>query len=233
MHANAKKENKNTKKYETNIQKYVFNSNLATISCKAVALHSSTPHPALLPRSESSVEVLFSQWIQYYQWRMLELFHRVKEMSPQLGVDFGEEEEVAGGQIWWVLWVKNEICVGVAEIMALFQCVVGGCVVVMEQPVAFLPQFRSFGLDVLPETRHNAEVERSINRLTVGNNFPMHHPVNVKEDDELDLELAPCRIHPPCFSRLAAVHPAFIASYDPGHERWVISRLLTEILAGS
>ena len=119
-----------------------------------------------------------------------------------------------------------------------------GCIVIMEQSIACAPQFRSFSLNVLPQTAKNIAVELSIHRLAFGDKFMMHNRSNVEKHDE----------H--AFGRTAAlprllwswgswalplrrllfslgiipIDPTLIPSDDPRHEGWVIHGMLMKLL---
>jgi hypothetical protein len=54
----------------------------------------------------------------------------------------------------------------------------------MEQPIARVPQFRSFSPNVLPQTAKNIVVELGVHGLTLGGKFMLHSPSNVKKHDE-------------------------------------------------
>ena len=58
------------------------------------------------------------------------------------------------------------------------------CVVIMEQPIARAPQFRSFSPSVLPQTAKNTTVELGVHGLALGDKFMVHNPSNVEKHDE-------------------------------------------------
>ena len=61
---------------------------------------------------------------------------------------------------------------------------VRGCVVVMQQPIARAPQFRSFSPNVLPQTAKNTAIELGIHGLALGEKFMVHNPSNVEKHDD-------------------------------------------------
>jgi len=72
----------------------------------------------------------------------------------------------------------------VGEKLMRYKSSVRGCIVIMEQPIAHTPQFRSFSPNVLPQTVKNAEVELSVHGLAFGGKFKVHNPSNVEKHDE-------------------------------------------------
>jgi hypothetical protein len=54
----------------------------------------------------------------------------------------------------------------------------------MQQPIARAPQFRSFSLNVLPQTVKNTAIELGIHGLALGDKFMVHNPSNVEKHDE-------------------------------------------------
>ena len=60
---------------------------------------------------------------------------------------------------------------------------VRGCVV-MEQPIARAPQFRSFSPNALAQTAKNTAVELGDHGLALGDKFMVHNPSNVEKHDE-------------------------------------------------
>ena len=67
---------------------------------------------------------------------------------------------------------------------------VRGCNVIMEQPIARAPQFRSFSLNVLPQTAKNIPVEPGVRGLPFRGKFMMHKPSSDQNHDELAIGCA-------------------------------------------
>jgi len=65
-----------------------------------------------------------------------------------------------------------------------YDSLVRGCIVIMEQPIARAPQFRSFSPNVLPQTAKNIAVELGVHGLAYGGKFMVHNPSNVEKHDE-------------------------------------------------
>jgi hypothetical protein len=59
----------------------------------------------------------------------------------------------------------------VSEKITGYESSVRGCIVIMEQPIARAPQFRSFSLNVLPRTAKNIAVELGVHGLAFGDKF--------------------------------------------------------------
>ena len=59
-----------------------------------------------------------------------------------------------------------------------------GCTVILEQPIARAPQFRSFSPNVLPQMVKNTAVEPGVHGLAFGGKFMVHNPSNVGKQDE-------------------------------------------------
>jgi hypothetical protein len=72
----------------------------------------------------------------------------------------------------------------VGEKLTHYGSSVRGCIVIMEQPIAHAPQFRSFSLNVLPQTAKNTAVELGIRGLAFGAKFTLHNPSNVEKHNE-------------------------------------------------
>jgi hypothetical protein len=60
---------------------------------------------------------------------------------------------------------------------------VRGCIVIIEQPIARVPQFRPISLNVLPQVAKNTAVEL-VHDLAFGGKFMVHNPLNVEKHDE-------------------------------------------------
>ena len=54
----------------------------------------------------------------------------------------------------------------------------------MEQPIPRASQFRSFSLNVLPQTGKNIAVELGVHSLAFRSKFMVHNPSNVEKHDE-------------------------------------------------
>jgi hypothetical protein len=78
----------------------------------------------------------------------------------------------------------------VGEKLTHYESSVRGRIVVMEHPIARTPQFRSFSLNVLPQTAKNIAVELGIHGPAFGGKFKVQHPSNVKKHDECALSHA-------------------------------------------
>ena len=63
-----------------------------------------------------------------------------------------------------------------------YESSVRGCIVIMEQPIARAPQFRSFLPNVLPRTAKNIAVELGVHGLAFGDKFMVHNPSNVEKE---------------------------------------------------
>ena len=57
-------------------------------------------------------------------------------------------------------------------------------IVIMEQPIARAPQFRSFSPNVLPQTTKNIAAQLGVHGLVFRDKFMVHNPPNVKKHDE-------------------------------------------------
>ena len=119
-----------------------------------------------------------------------------------------------------------------------------GCIVIMEQPIAHAPQFKSFSPNVLPQTAKNNAVELGIHSLAFGGKFTVHNTSNVEKHDEHALG---CTATLPRILRslgswalplprplyclgIIPVDPTLILSDDPRHEGWVTQGTLTKLL---
>jgi len=72
----------------------------------------------------------------------------------------------------------------VDEKLMRYESLVRGSIVIVEQPVARAPQFRSFSSNVLPQMAKNIAVELGIHGLAFGGKFKVHNPSNVEKHDE-------------------------------------------------
>jgi len=72
----------------------------------------------------------------------------------------------------------------VGEKLAHYESSVRGYIVIMEQPIAQVPQFRSFSSNVLLQTAKNTAVEPGVHGLAFGGKFMVHNPPNVEKHDE-------------------------------------------------
>jgi len=80
------------------------------------------------------------------------------------------------------MWKGNNAVVG--EKLMRYKSSVRGCIVIMEQPIACMPQFRSFLPNVLPQAAKNIALELGIRGLAFGGKFMVHSPSNVEKHDE-------------------------------------------------
>jgi hypothetical protein len=83
----------------------------------------------------------------------------------------------------------------VGEKLMRYKSSVRGRIVIMEHPIAHAPQFRSFSLNVLPQTVKNIAVELGVHGPAFGGKFKVQHPSNVEKHDEHALSHAaalPC-----------------------------------------
>jgi len=131
----------------------------------------------------------------------------------------------------------------VGEKLTCCKSSVRGCVVIMEQPIACAPQFRSFLPNVIPQTAKNTAVELGVHSLALGDKLMMHNPSNVEKHDEhaFDRTAAlPRLLRSWGFWALPLrrllftlgiipVDPTLIPSNNPRHEGWVIQGTLTKL----
>jgi hypothetical protein len=76
------------------------------------------------------------------------------------------------------MWKCDKAFVG--EKLTRYESSVRGCIVIMEQPIARAPQFRSFSPNVLPQTVKNIAVELGVHHLAFRDKFMVHYPSNVE-----------------------------------------------------
>jgi len=63
----------------------------------------------------------------------------------------------------------------VGEKLVHYESLVRRCIVIMEQPIARVPQFGSFSPNVLPQTVKNIAVELGVHGLAFGDKFKVHN----------------------------------------------------------
>jgi hypothetical protein len=85
----------------------------------------------------------------------------------------------------------------VGEKLTRYESSVRGCIVIMEQPIAHAPPFRSFSPNVLHQTAKNIAVELGVHGLAFGGKFMVHNPSNVEKHDE---ELVSKLVYTPTYS---------------------------------
>ena len=124
----------------------------------------------------------------------------------------------------------------VGKILTHYKNSVRGCIVIIEQPIARAPQFRSFSPNVHPQTAKNTDVELGVHGLAFGGKFMMHNPSNVEKHNEHALGHAAAL---PCLLRswrswavplrrllfslgIVPIDPTLVPSDDPRHEGWDI-----------
>jgi len=140
------------------------------------------------------------------------------------------------------MWKCDNAVVG--EKRTRYESSVRGYIVIMEQPIARAPQFRSFSPNVLPQTAKNIAVESGLHGLAFGGKFMVHNPSNVEKHDE-DAQgraaalprLLRCwgswvlPLRRLLFSLgIILVDPTLVPTDDPRHEGWVIQGTLTKLL---
>jgi len=86
------------------------------------------------------------------------------------------------------MWKCDNAVLG--EKVTRYESSVRGCIVIMQQPIARVPQFRLFSPNVLPQTAKNIAVELSVHSLASGGKFKVHNPSNVEKHDEHALDCA-------------------------------------------
>ena len=132
-----------------------------------------------------------------------------------------------------LLWARN----------SRYESSVRGCIVIMEQPIACTPQFRSFSPNVLQQTAKNTAVELGVHGLAFGGKFMVHNPSNVeKHEHTLGRAAALPRLlrswgswalpsRRLSFSlRIIPIDPTLVPSDNPRHEGWVIQGTLMKLL---
>jgi len=80
------------------------------------------------------------------------------------------------------MWKCNNAVLG--EKLTCYESSVRGCIVILEQRIARVLQFRSFSSNVLPQMVKNTAVEPGIHGLAFGGKFMVHNPSNVGKQDE-------------------------------------------------
>jgi len=72
----------------------------------------------------------------------------------------------------------------VGEKLTRYESSVRGCIIIMEQPIARTPQFRSFSPNVLPQMAKNIAVELGVHGLAFEGKFKAYNPSNVEKHNE-------------------------------------------------
>jgi hypothetical protein len=72
----------------------------------------------------------------------------------------------------------------VGEKLTNEECLVTGCIVVVENPILRVPQIRSLSPNVLPQTPQNFAVKLCIDGLALGDEFTMNNTTDVEKHDE-------------------------------------------------
>jgi hypothetical protein len=72
----------------------------------------------------------------------------------------------------------------VGEKLTRYKSLVRGRIVIMEHPIARAPHFRSFSLNVLPQTAKNIAIELGVHGPAFRGKFKVQHPSNVEKHDE-------------------------------------------------
>jgi len=130
------------------------------------------------------------------------------------------------------------------EKLMRYESSVRGCIVIIEQPIARAPQFRSFSPNVLPQTAKNIAVELGIHGLAFRYKFMVHNPSNVEKHDERALGRAATLprllrswgswalpLRRLLFSfEIIPTDPTLVPIDDPRHEGWVTYGTLTKLL---
>ena len=80
------------------------------------------------------------------------------------------------------MWKCDNAVVG--EKLTRYESSVRGCIVIMEQPIACMPQFRSFSPNAFPQMGKNIAVELGVHGLAFGGKFKVHNPSNFEKHDE-------------------------------------------------
>lgn len=97
---------------------------------------------------------------------MLDVLHDVKTGTLQLHLHFWEQKENRGSKTWWV---------GGWEAWILLLFAVMGLQHARSKRIVIASQFRSFVLNVLPQTPQNDSVVLDVNNVTLGEQFIMHN----------------------------------------------------------
>jgi len=71
----------------------------------------------------------------------------------------------------------------VGEKLTRYESSARGCIVIVEQPIAHATKFRSFSLNILPQTAKNIAVELGVHGLAFGDKFMVHNTSNVEKHD--------------------------------------------------
>jgi len=132
----------------------------------------------------------------------------------------------------------------VGEKLTRYESSLRWCIVIMEQPVARAPQFRSFSPNVLSQTAKNIAVELGVHGLASGDKFMVNNPSNVEKHDEYALGRAAALprllrswgswalpLRRLLFSLgIVPIGPTLVPSDDTRHEGWVIPGTLTKLV---
>ena len=119
-----------------------------------------------------------------------------------------------------------------------------GCIVIMEQLIARMPQFRSFSPNIPPSDGEEHCSRTGVHGLALRGKFMVHNPSNVEKQDEHALGRAAALprllwswgswalpLRRLLFSLgIIPVDPTLVPSDDPQHEGWVIQSTLTKLL---
>jgi len=70
----------------------------------------------------------------------------------------------------------------VGEKLTRYESSLRGFIVIMEQPIARMPQFRSFSPNIRPQTAMNIAVGLGVHDLAFGGKFVVHNPSNVQKN---------------------------------------------------
>jgi len=162
---------------------------------------------------------------------------KVSNRRPFKSLFIREKINVGRSQVRWVGGMGHKCHALWGQKLTNSQRSLCGSVVLVNEPFARSPQFRPCPLHPLPQSFQNPQVKLLVDRLTPGNELPVHHSLNVEETYQQffyiwshisdffgpgwsrSLPLAWCLLA----FRVITITPTFVTSYDPGQEFWVIS----------
>jgi hypothetical protein len=113
----------------------------------------------------------------------------LKSFPLQGALQPGEEEEVAGGQIWLVRWVGNHGDAVLGQECPDTEGHVAWRIVVVQKPGTRKPFVRPFLTNCILKALQNGYVDSLIHGLALGKKLMMHQTLRVKETDQHYLDI--------------------------------------------
>ena len=126
----------------------------------------------------SVLKILLKHVFWYRQQLVFQFFfyvlNRSKKFSLYRCLQIWEEQKVSVAQVWWIRWLRHDYGFIFSQKLTYKHRCVSWCLIMVQNPWLFFPQFYAFLTNCCVQLAHNFKVVFLIDHMTLWQEFMIH-----------------------------------------------------------